>query len=162
MAGSHRHRGGVRIILIRHADAVSEGAGLPDEHRYLSSRGRRQAEALGALLADAGVPIAGIVTSPLARAIQTAEIAAAHLGWPGEIEVTGDLSPTGGHARGAPESLARRAEQLSPGALVAVGHEPSISGLARILGGARVAAFHKAEACYVEDGSIRWRRSPDG
>ena len=41
-----------------------------------------------------------------------------------------------------------------------VGHEPSISALAELLGGGeRVSAFHKAEAALVEDGTLKWRLS---
>lgn len=151
----------IQIVLCRHADAVGEGPGLPDEHRYLSAAGRQASRELGALLADAGIRIAAAASSPLVRAVQTAELVVGAIGWAGPIEATHRLAPGGG-SRGAAEWLQQAAQAIAGrGALVAFGHEPSISGLAELLGdGEHVPAFRKAEACLVEDGAIRWRLSP--
>jgi phosphohistidine phosphatase len=149
-----------QIVLCRHADAVGEGPGLPDEHRFLSAAGREESRALGALLADAGIRIAHAVTSPLVRAVQTAELVVASIGWAGPIEATSRLGLGAGN-RASAEWLQQAAEQVAGrGALIAFGHEPSISSLAQLLGGERVSAFRKAEACLIEDGAIRWRHAP--
>ena len=149
----------VQIVLIRHADAVGEGPGLPDEHRFLSAEGRAAARALGALLAEAGIAVGAAVTSPLVRAVQTAELVTGAIGWGGPVEATVRLAP-GCAVRSAAEWLGGRAATLS-GALLAFGHEPSISSLAELLGDEhRVSAFGKAEACLVEDGTLRWRLAP--
>ena len=68
------------LYLARHGDAVSEDAGLSD-------LGRRQAELLGARLAD--VPFASVTHSPLPRAVETAAP------WPEaqSSEVVGDYPP---------------------------------------------------------------------
>jgi phosphohistidine phosphatase len=152
----------IQIVLCRHADAVGEGPGLPDEHRYLSAEGRRASRELGALLADAGIRIAAAASSPLVRAVQTAELVVGAIGWAGPIEASQRLAPGGGGSRGAAEWLLQAAKAVAGrGALVAFGHEPSVSGLAELLGdGEHVPAFRKAEACLVEDGVIRWRLSP--
>lgn len=147
----------MRIVLIRHADAIGEGPGLPDEHRFLTPAGRVQSRELGALLAETGVKVTTAVSSPLVRAVQTAELVVGAIGWAGSVEATGRLAP-GAALRQTAAWLEERAAQLADGALIAVGHEPSISALAQLLGGGeRVSAFRKAEACLVEDGSIRWR-----
>ena len=52
----------------------------PTRARPLSEKGRSQAERLGRYLADIGFRTDTIVTSPKLRALQTAEIVAAHLG----------------------------------------------------------------------------------
>lgn len=73
-----RNKGGkLRIFLLRHGKPA-----FPDERSYiyghtdypLSDLGVRQAEKLGAALA--GIPMGRIVSSDLARAVQTADIAA--------------------------------------------------------------------------------------
>jgi phosphohistidine phosphatase len=150
----------VQIVLVRHADAVSEGPGLPDEHRFLSARGRTGSRALGALLAEAGIAVAAAVSSPLVRSIQTAELVTGAIGWSGTIEASYRLAP-GCPIGATAEWLRERAASLDAGALFAFGHEPSISSFAELLGDeARVSAFGKAECCLVEDGSLRWRLAP--
>lgn len=57
-----------RCFLVRHADAGSRGI-QNDEQRTLSKRGRGQADALAAQLADAGITV--IRSSPYARCIET-------------------------------------------------------------------------------------------
>ena len=150
-----------QILLCRHADAVSEGPGLPDEHRYLSAEGRRASRELGALLTDAGVRIAAAVTSPLVRAVQTGELVLGSIGWGGPLEASHRLAPGAG-ARSAADWLRQAAQAVAGrGALIAFGHEPAISALAELLGGGEhVSAFRKTEACLIEDGQIRWRLSP--
>lgn len=67
-----------RLILARHGEAEYEDADWAEEGGTLTSVGRRQSEALGEALA--GRRIAHVWTSPLSRAVQTAEIAAGRLG----------------------------------------------------------------------------------
>jgi len=152
----------VRILLVRHADAVSESAHVPDEHRYLSPAGRQQVRDLSALLAEAGLDLGAVVTSPLVRAVQTAELLVRWLDWSGPIEASHYMAPAGVVARAAVEWLSRGAESLGGATLAAVGHEPSISHLAQLLTGAgrHVSPFGKAEACLIEDGALRWRLEP--
>jgi phosphohistidine phosphatase len=151
-----------QIVLCRHADSVGEGPGLPDDHRFLSAEGRRESRELGALLADAGIRIAAAATSPLVRAVQTAELVVGAIGWTGPISATRWLAPGGGPRAAASDWLRQAAQAVAGrGALLCVGHEPSISGLAEQLGGGEhVSAFRKAEACLIEDGEIRWRMAP--
>ena len=151
----------MRILLVRHADAVSETSALPDEYRYLSPAGRHQVRELGALLADAALELGAVVTSPLVRAVQTAELVVRWLDWAGSIEATHFLAPGGTSARATAEWLARCAEALAGATLVAVGHEPSMSHLVGLLtGGGSVPSLRKAEACFIEDGALRWRLEP--
>jgi probable phosphoglycerate mutase len=66
------------IVVARHAQAEYESSEWADEGGSLTPLGRREAAALGESLA--GSRVAHVWTSPLARAVQTAEIAAARLG----------------------------------------------------------------------------------
>lgn len=63
------------LILVRHADAASNGADL---HRPLSERGRGDAAAIGRWLAANAAPDL-VVVSPARRAQQTWDLAAAQL-----------------------------------------------------------------------------------
>jgi phosphohistidine phosphatase SixA len=141
------------LLLCRHADAVSESAGLDDEGRYLTSLGRVQARALGAELGAAGIRIERAISSPLVRAVQTAELVVAVAGAPGlVIETSQRLAP---HADGRriAEEVAGEAELI-----LLVGHEPNLSGLAAALLALRsFGGFQKAEACLVGGGQPpRW------
>jgi phosphohistidine phosphatase len=152
----------VRLLLVRHADAVAETAALPDEHRYLSPAGRHQVRELSALLAEAGLELGAVVTSPLVRAVQTAELLVRWLDWNGAIEASHYLAPAGASLRATGEWLTRCSETLAGATLAAVGHEPSMSRLAELLtsSGPTVSSLHKAEACFIEDGAVRWRLEP--
>ena len=66
------------LLIARHGEAEYEGPGLTDSGGSLTLRGREQARALAAPLR--GKRVAYVYTSPLARAVQTAEIAAGTLG----------------------------------------------------------------------------------
>src|SRR5215475_8659769 len=116
----------MKILLIRHAHAIDgrdgdrQGAGV-DDHRWLTEKGRQLSRRVGEHLRDEGYQADAIVTSPLVRAVQTAELVARGLKYRGIIEVLADLGP-GGSIRGAGVALEER-----DGLVIAVGHEPGIS-----------------------------------
>jgi 2,3-bisphosphoglycerate-dependent phosphoglycerate mutase len=72
-----------RLILARHGEAAYETETMTDFGGSLTALGRAQARELGERLA--GERVAGVVCSELARAVQTAEIAAGVLGLPVEV-----------------------------------------------------------------------------
>jgi len=138
----------VRLLIVRHAIAVDAGApGVPDADRPLTPAGagkfRASARGLAALLDPPDV----LLASPLLRARQTAEIAAAAWG-----KVTPRSTPA--LAGGGFEELAEVVDALRARKLVAlVGHEPSLSALlARLLGTPQDArlAFKKGGAALVD------------
>ena len=65
------------LYVMRHAEAVEGSDTLQDEWRYLSEKGRSVAEKMSARVVKCGPKPRLIVTSPLTRAVQTAEIIAA-------------------------------------------------------------------------------------
>jgi probable phosphoglycerate mutase len=67
-----------RIFLARHGEAAYETDLVTDDGGALTHEGRTQARALAERLSGAG--IRSVWTSPLSRAVQTAELAAGHLG----------------------------------------------------------------------------------
>lgn len=110
------------LYLIRHAHAV-DGDGRRDDDRPLSAEGRRQARAVGAALARQGVTLTRLCTSPLVRAVETAELIAVATGFDGGLDVADALRPDGGWKQLKHEVLAPCGGEA---ALALVGHEPSI------------------------------------
>lgn len=127
------------IWLLRHGDA--EGSADDDASRRLTAKGERQAEAAGAALAALGIEIETCLTSPKARAAETARIAAAVLGCKAEIEprlAGGDFDLS--------VLVAGRGETLL------VGHEPDLSRAIQLATGGRVKLAKGGVAAI--DGSI--------
>jgi len=64
------------LYVMRHAEAVDGSDTLQDEWRYLTEKGRSTAEKMSSSIGRIGPKPRLIITSPLTRAAQTAEIAA--------------------------------------------------------------------------------------
>jgi phosphohistidine phosphatase len=149
----------VRVTLIRHAEAGDDAP--RDEARALTSRGRADARRLGRALARRGVHFTSIVTSPLVRAVQTAEIVAAATEYRGRMPATDLLQPESS-AGDVVAFLATLADEKS---VALVAHEPILSAVAAALTGRpRHPALRKAEALRIRlpdgpgaAGTLRWR-----
>jgi len=114
----------VLVFLVRHAHS---DPGEPDELRPLSARGREEAHALAARLAAHETPPAVVLTSPLARARETAELIAQAT----QTDVRADdrLRP------GATLDLLRGALEGLQSPVAAVAHQPDCSEIALALTG---------------------------
>lgn len=111
----------MQVCLVRHAIAVERGAtGVPDDARPLTARGRKRMEQAAAGLAILVRPDL-VLSSPLLRAVQTAEILVAAFGLRGFIR--SDTLADGDNDRLFTE-IAKTAARMA----VAVGHEPYMSG----------------------------------
>ena len=66
----------VKLILVRHAAAVERGGGVPEDYRYLTPEGRIYFRKTAGTMAGRGIAPDLILTSPLLRAVQTADILA--------------------------------------------------------------------------------------
>lgn len=142
------------VFLIRHAAAIDETLSLRDPMRHLTVEGRAQAATLGERLRWHDCAPTLILTSPLVRAVQTAELVAASLAIRTPVEVLPALAP-GEAARSVLAALQGRPRDAS---LVLVGHEPGLSGIgALLIGRPDFVALAKAEAVRIADGSLRWR-----
>lgn len=115
----------VVIWLLRHAHAAK---GSPDSERPLTERGREQALAAGRGLAAMGVSLDACVSSPKARARETATLACEALG----VEVVDDERLEGG-----PFDPREVVEGLGDDVLL-VGHDPDFSLAVNHLTGAQV------------------------
>lgn len=138
----------MNLLLIRHAPAVPNGnGGTRDHDRPLTRKGRtRFRQAARGLARIAGRPDV-LLTSPLARARATADIAAAAF-----KRVTPKIEPALG--QDDVDVLVTALKKYGPDATVAlVGHEPTLSGLlAHLLGmhqGDDRFAFKKGGAALV-------------
>ncbi|MCC6683228.1 MAG: phosphohistidine phosphatase SixA [Phycisphaeraceae bacterium] len=125
------------LYLLRHGIAESDSASGLDADRRLTDDGRAKTRKVVAALALRMSPPQVILSSPLVRARQTAELAGEAFGVPVEIwDVLG-----GNHAGQILAELAQRQHQMTlPGSLpgagvMLVGHEPSLSEIIeRLLG----------------------------
>ena len=141
------------VFLVRHAQAIDETRELRDPMRHLTPAGRAQAEKLGERLRWHDCEPTKVWTSPLVRAVQTAELVVAGLQSKTAIEVLPALSP-GETAKSVVAALA----SLPDNAIVMlVGHEPGLSAIGTKLIGKELAGLAKAEAVRIADGDLRWR-----
>ncbi|KUG55658.1 hypothetical protein AVL62_04975 [Serinicoccus chungangensis] len=113
------------LVLVRHAKAEVAPPGPGGDHaRELSSRGRRDAAALGGLLTDGGWAPGLALVSTAARAVQTLEglIGAREVEtWPTRRIYDGGIDGVLEAVREVPEEV---------GVLWVVGHEPVMSSTA--------------------------------
>lgn len=142
------------LYFLRHADAIYEG------ERPLSDKGRQQMKRVCRFLKEAGVQVDRLFTSPLLRAVETAEPAGEALGL--EVEVT-DLLDSGA-------SLAELVELLEgcgpEDAVMLVGHEPDFSEMIAELTGGQLevkkaaVALVACEEIAPDAGMLQWLVPP--
>jgi phosphohistidine phosphatase len=118
------------LFLIRHAKAADGVLYGDDAERPLTADGRRAATDVGEALARHAVGFDAIWSSPLVRAVETAELIAAALGYAGQLEISRALTP---EARSA-DALALL-ERDARARVALVGHEPSMGNLLSALVG---------------------------
>jgi phosphohistidine phosphatase len=149
-----RYDQAVQVFLVRHADAVAETVTVRDPHRNLSATGRAQARALGDRMRWHDCTPTHVWTSPLVRAVQTAELVCGGLGCELPVESMPALAPDG-----SPRDVVAAVRALpSTSAVLLVGHEPSLSAIGALLvGDPQFASLAKAEAVRILDTAVRWR-----
>ena len=154
------------LYLIRHGIAEERGEAWPDDSkRPLTAAGmaklRKAARALGRL----GVAIDVIVTSPLVRTRQTAEIIAGGFEPHPHIATADALAP-GGTVSAVLSDLEKHAKRAR---IALVGHEPGIGELAaRLIGSRHPIPFKKGAVCRIDveglppagPGDLRWVLTP--
>jgi len=145
----------MRVIIFRHGPAGERDAQRwPDDSlRPLTSRGAERTHAAACGLAWVEPDIGVIVTSPLARATQTADVLA-RVFEDATVETLDELRPLGSHRR----ILEFLASRPADACLALVGHEPDLGRLVGVLVfGAPVAMpLKKAGACAIEfDGEVK-------
>lgn len=156
----------MQLYLVRHGVAAERGPAWPDDTiRPLTNRGAARLErtirGLGALDVDIDL----VLTSPLVRARQTAEILAAGLASRPAVDVLASLAPGSSYAAFV-DDLSRAARGKG---LACVGHEPELGQFAaRLVGARRPFEFRKGAVCRIDvdalpvsaPGRLRWFATP--
>ena len=119
----------MKLIIVRHGAAIERTADVPEEQRYLTPEGRALFRKTARTILKKGAEPSLILTSPLVRAVQTADILAEAFSYSGPVVVTDELSP--GFDPVALRRLLTKFIQV--GELVIVGHEPDLSGVVKFL-----------------------------
>ncbi len=156
----------MELYLIRHGVAAERGKDWPDDSkRPLTPEGiarlRKSARGLNAL----GIGFDQIVTSPLVRTRQTADVFSEELEEHPPIATSDALAPAGSSASVIQE-ITRHARKAR---VALVGHEPNLGELAAQLVGARTPIeFKKGGICRIDfdmlppkgSGMLRWFLTP--
>ena len=149
-----RYAVGVEVFLIRHAEATPETLARRDPDRHLTPAGRDQARAIGDRLRWHDCAPTQLWSSPLVRAIQTAELVATSLASGIAVESVPALAPDGDPRAVVAALRALDAESI----VLLIGHEPGLSAVGALLvGHPEFASLAKAQAARIVDGALRWR-----
>jgi phosphohistidine phosphatase len=150
----------MNIYLLRHGIVVERGTpGFKmDADRPLTPKGKRQLCQVAEAMKRMDLQFSLILSSPFARARQTAEIVAKSLKLKKCLAFSDELTP-----EGDPKVLVRELNELKPASenLLLVGHEPYLSRFVALLisGSENVAIdFKKGGLCKLETDSLRFGR----
>jgi phosphohistidine phosphatase len=130
------------IYFLRHGEADWPNWKKPDDERPLTEKGKKEMHEVGAFLANLSVKPDVVLTSPLPRAWQTAEIAAHYVG----AKCVEDQLLAPGFGR---SELKKLLKKRSYGSVMVVGHEPDFSKTVCKLTGGRI-KLSKAGIALVE------------
>lgn len=136
------------LILWRHAEAEEGGAGMPDSKRRLTARGEKQAHDMAKWLRSQLPKRTKILVSPAVRTQQTAHTLALPFEVEPKIAVGADVA----------DLISAVDWPAQSGAILLVGHQPSLGRLAALL-------LSGAEADWsVKKGGVWWfaRRNREG
>jgi phosphohistidine phosphatase len=153
------------LYFVRHGQAGHHTAAADDDERQLTDAGKDALKAAAPLLRRLNLRPDLVLSSPLQRALQTAELVMEGLEMSGPPTVDDRLRPGAGW-----RDLAR-AMTAHPGArrVMFVGHEPDLSGAMRLLTGAASVRMRKGGIGCVEfpgvpepgGGELAWLIDPD-
>ncbi|MEP7291254.1 MAG: phosphohistidine phosphatase SixA [Chloroflexota bacterium] len=121
----------MRLYFFRHAIAYDEDDKTPDEQRALTDEGIARTKRAAQVLKAIGVKPDHLLSSPLVRAEQTAEILAQALGV--KLEIRSEVAPGFNIT-----SLEALTHDFTKEEILFVGHEPDFSTTITSLTGARV------------------------
>lgn len=138
------------LYIMRHGIAVDRGSPdfADDAKRPLTPDGKDKLRRIAKGLVRLGLEADWIVSSPLVRAVETAELVGGELGPSIPVDICNDLAPGG-----SPEALLSfLAKHSNRRRVLVVGHEPDLSDLAaRLMGAGRHAnlTFKKGGCCLI-------------
>ncbi len=121
----------MEIYLIRHGIAAERGTYTNDRERPLVAKGINKTQKVAEKLQSIGIEFDLILSSPLVRAFQTAEILL-KAGLSSTLEIFTPLEP-GGNIKDWLQWLQEMRSQNSLNKLALVGHQPDLGNWAEIL-----------------------------
>lgn len=146
----------MRILLVRHAEAVNGSDKLDDAARYLSPHGRDTAARVAQAVAAQGLVPTRFLASPRVRTQETAQIFAGVLGFKAAIGTLPSLCYTVS-AQKAQSDL-----RALEGTVFAFGHMPTIAEIASLLcNGRALTSFAPSEVLLIDAGRPQWSIDPD-
>lgn len=117
---------GVELYILRHGEAGKKlPSGNKDSERPLTVTGEQEVEEVAESLSDLGLKFDAIISSPLKRALQTAEIVAKVLKAKKKIELWDELKPESSHS----DFYKRLSQVKRESSVLVVGHEPFLSSM---------------------------------
>ena len=145
----------MNLFLLRHGSAVNPEETAPDRDRPLTAKGRKRMRSGARGLRRLGVTFDAVLTSPLARAHQTATIIAETLGREAQLSVVEALKPDSA----VEELLSSLKDYANCENLLLVGHEPLLGDTASFLLTGKKnpraeMAFKKGGLCQIEIDSL--------
>lgn len=139
------------IYFLRHGEADWPDWKKPDDERPLTEKGKKEMHEVGAFLANLSVKPDIVLTSPLPRAAQTAEIAARY----SDAKCVEEELLVPGFGRSELKKLSKKRAGAS---LMLVGHEPDFSKTVGELTGARIKLAKAGIALVEVDADLRGGR----
>jgi phosphohistidine phosphatase len=125
----------MKLYIMRHGPAEDESPTGRDANRALTKSGRARVHAVAQSLVDHNEAPLAILSSPLVRAFQTAQVVSAVTRAVSSIEMRPELGP-GLDAMGLVSDLVRAERKR----VMIVGHEPDLGALvARLVGESHIA-----------------------
>lgn len=121
----------MKLYILRHGDAVEHGdPRYKENERPLTPKGIQRTRQLAHALREMEISFDAILTSPLVRARQTAEIVARGLKAEEKLKTSADLAPSGDM-----RELVHTINTIrpTPKDVLLVGHEPYLSGFISLL-----------------------------
>jgi phosphohistidine phosphatase len=113
----------MNLYLMRHANAgLSRGNPVLDAKRALIGEGKDQCILMARTMSALKVQVDVIVSSPLKRALQSAQLIGTEMGYDAKVEISPALAPDGDYAD-FQEMLAKYAGYEG---VLAVGHNPNV------------------------------------
>ena len=153
------------IYILRHGIAEDAPHGGSDADRALTAEGKQKLRDILERARAAGVRPSVILTSPLKRAVQTAEIAAATLECKSEPVKSKALLP-----EAPPHGVWTELRRQEADELLVAGHEPQLSQLVGFLLGCRALRFDFKKGALVRidlekaaaepHGTLKWILTP--
>lgn len=156
----------LELYLIRHGIAEERGPEWPDDSkRPLTAKGIAALKDEAKALENLDVTFDLILSSPLTRTRQTADVFSARLSGKPPVVLSDALTPEGS-SEAVLQEIATHAQK---GRVALVGHEPNIGELcARLIGASSPIEFKKGAICRIDfetlppkgTGQLRWFLPP--